>query len=371
MVTNDNRVEDLYPNDPSKLQGDFVPQGAFPEKLIPNRYWKRADAGPKLFPWRLRHFHSRLMPPRSAAKDACGIVALRGDAFLMDDQIALLRQQVSATEFLLKSLKTQLREAEERAASSGEGTDGSSVDPSLEANRHGPAQLGSNVDGNQPSSGHHSHQIQYEVPGYIQAAVDEDDYETNEQHDTPEDDLTDSSAAIELPSIELGTLYPTLERVKSAVFAHAISQGWTAGVYKRDRSRLLLRCRTSEDCPFHLRAEQYPDGAKICSPKTEHSCNFQPDQSHIPRSHASSLKFLRGQLPSIMNIDANTTSKEISDAIFQRFGTRVSVKQCQHLKVGPKRKRAPSVGTCGRCGGVGHNRVTCGRNEEPSQTPPD
>jgi ribosomal protein L23 len=113
------------------------------------------------------------------------------------------------------------------------------------------------------------------------------------------------------------------------------------------------------------------NGAKICALKPEHNCNFRPDQSHVIRAHATNLKFLRQELPTFMTVTEKTTAKEISEAIFQRFGTRVSTKQCRHLKATPKRKRTHTIGTCSTCGGTGHNRLTCGREVEQPLTPSD
>ena len=284
----------------------------------------------------------------------------------MDDQVKLLKQQVAAAEFLLRNLRTQLREAEERAASRrSEGDAGNVQDETT----------GGNVEGARPNpaaaeSGQRRMRNGTLFNNIAQAGGEGDELDASEDDDDEAPgETTEGASQFQLPSIEVGTVFPTLEDIKKAVTAHAISQGWTCGVNKRDKTRIVLRCRTGTSCPFHIRAEQYATGARICSLKPQHNCSFQPDQSHVPRSHASTLKFLRQQLPNIMTVDANTTAQEISDAIFQRFSTRVSVKQCRKLKAGPKRKRAPSMSTCGKCGGVGHNRTTCGRVSELQQTP--
>ena len=286
----------------------------------------------------------------------------------MDEQIKLLKQQVAAAEFLLRNLKAQLRDAEERAGTSRDGDDGSPPHDAGSSTVRTTDPGGGNVE----QHGANSERAQApnnrrEISGFLPIGGADDEPDGSDDDAPGEDENT--VPGFRLPSIEVGTVYPTLEEVKNAVTGHAISQGWTCGVYKRDKTRLLLRCRTGTECPFHLRAEQYAEGAKICSLKPEHNCSFQPDQSHVPRSHASSLRFLQRELPNFMTVDANTTAMEISDAIFQRFGTRVSIKQCRQLKPGPKRKRAASVATCGKCGAVGHNRKTCGRVTEHQQTP--
>ena len=283
-------------------------------------------------------------------------------------EVTLLRQQVNAADFLLRSLKTQLKEAEQRAASQQQNSTGNIQEgPGRRALHDAPQggnvehrvfHLAANVDGNAGLDFETGDGDREESGG-----SDDDD-------DIPSEDLVDSSTSFTLPSLGVGNIYPSLEDVKSAVVAHAISQGWTAKVDKRDKTRLVMKCRTGNDCPFHLRAEQYANGARIAAYKGEHSCEFQPDQSHIPRAHAASVKFLRQELPNFMTIDAGTTAKDIADAIYQRFGTRVSPKQCRTLRPGPRRKRLNTPGTCGSCGAIGHNRKTCGRSEEPVQTEP-
>ena len=276
----------------------------------------------------------------------------------MDNKVTLLRQQVAAAEILLRNLKSQLKEAEERAAS-GQGP-GTGANGQQDTNDRQTADHGGNIEQGLPGS-------ESQTGSNIEAEYNTlRDFQVGEIGESDDDAFGESEipSAFQLPAIDVGSIYPSLSDVKNAVTSHAISQGWTCGVNKRDKTRIVLRCRTGTDCPFHLRAEQYETGARICSLKAEHKCSFQPDQSHIRRSHASSLKFLQQQLPKFMTVDGNTTVKDISDAIFQRFGTRVDLKQCRKLMVAPRRKRTPSVGKCSSCGGLGHNRMTCGKHVE-------
>lgn len=296
----------------------------------------------------------------------------------MDEKLKVLRQEVAAAEFLLRNLKAQLREAEEQAVTA-QRSDGRPDSRNNPSSSNGRARVpGSNADKHGPHprgapDGEIVLQHELSPPPHPGAGGDDhdDDFEDDGIEDAPGEDDADTTSDFQLPTIEIGALYPSLEEVKKAVTAHAISQGWTCRVYKRDRTRLLMRCRTGADCPFHLRAEQYMNGAKICALKAEHNCNFHPDQSHVIRSHATNLKFLRQELPTFMAVTEKTTAKEISAAIFQRFGTRVSTKQCRHLKATPKRKRTHTIATCSTCGGTGHNRLTCGREVEQPLTPSD
>lgn len=295
----------------------------------------------------------------------------------MDEKLKILRQEVAAAEFLLRNLKAQLREAEEQAVGAQSLNNHAKVtrpNPSLSSNRPG-VPGGINIEGLAPNSrGAPDEEVrpQRDATSTPHAAAGDQEVEGDEDEDAPgEEDADINAADFQLPSIEVGAAYPTLEEVKKAVTAHAISQGWTSRVYKRDRTRLLMRCRTGADCPFHLRAEQYESGAKVCALKPDHNCNFRPDQSHVIRAHATNLRFLRRELPTFLTVTEKTTAREISDAIFQRFGTRVSAKQCRHLKTTPKRRRTQTLGTCSVCGGTGHNRLTCGRDMEQQPSPSD
>lgn len=296
----------------------------------------------------------------------------------MDEKLKLLRQQVAAAEFLLRNLKSQLRDAEEQAALQHAGDNRLHPRPDPSASTRPALPSGNLVDGhgliNSRRAADEEARPHSEATSNPHAGAGDHEADVDElDEDAPgeEDADVDIASDYQLPTIEVGTLYSSLEDVKKAVTSHAISQGWTARVYKRDRTRLLMRCRTGDDCPFHLRAEQYDHGAKICALKAEHNCNFTSDQSHVIRAHATNLKFLRQELPTFMNVTEKTTAKEISEAIYRRFGTRVSVKQCRHLKTTPKRKRIHSLGTCSICGGTGHNRLTCGRTTEQPASPPD
>jgi hypothetical protein len=277
----------------------------------------------------------------------------------MADRVEALRLQVSAAEFLLRSLQAQLRKAEEEVAVSqqGNGVQGqvagsNNITPDTGGNE-GTHDTGLNVVGES---------VLPQANGFPED-IDITDAGASEDEDAPNEPVDDSPQAFQLPPLEVGTMYPNLEEVKKATIAYAISQGWTCGVDKRDKTRLLLKCRTSPACPFFLRAEQYADAARIASYRPGHTCTFQPDQSHVPRAHTTQLRFMREQLPNFLTVTGSTTPQEICEAIYQRFGTRVSLKQCRSLCIGPKRYRTPSLGTCSVCGQVGHNKKTCSRTQ--------
>lgn len=290
----------------------------------------------------------------------------------MDARINVLREQVAAARFLLNSLQSQLHEAENEAAARRiqsnniQQTNRNQIATTQELT--GSA-LTNQHDGNPAVARSLHDHTEYVGPSLEDQSniLDQGNLtfiNDDEENDALGETILTQTSTFDLPSLEIGHIYPSLESVKAAARAHAVTQGWTCGVQKRDKTRILLKCRSDISCPFFVRAEVCENGARIVSYRPKHSCTFQIDQSHIPRGHAASLEYMRDQLPTFMEVTAETSAKEIGDAIFERFGTRVSVKQCQKLRSGPKRKRKPTMATCGRCGGVGHNVKTCGRTME-------
>lgn len=284
----------------------------------------------------------------------------------MSDKIEALRLQVHAAEFLLRSLQEQLKDAEQQATLQQQHDGEESGIALRDAEHHlttasggnGRA-IGTRLDINDDTAIEDA-----AFDGGDEGPSDFDNEDAPTEEDAPGESVDDAAPDLQLPPLEVGTMYPSLEEVKKATVAHAISQGWTCGVDKRDRTRLILKCRSDPACPFHLRAEQYETAARVVGYKPQHTCTFHTDQSHVPRGHVTKLKFLREQLPNFMTLNEKTTAQEICDAIYQRFGTRVSLKQCRGLQVGPRRKRAPAFAMCSTCGEIGHNKRSCGRVAE-------
>ncbi|KAK6391906.1 hypothetical protein LTR65_004030 [Meristemomyces frigidus] len=103
--------------------------------------------------------------------------------------------------------------------------------------------------------------------------------------------------------------------------------------------------------------EKCVEGVRIATSKLGHTCS---GSIHAPpkRHHTSRLRFLREEVPKLMDLTRETSTKDIQEAVFLRFGTRISLAQCSKVK-GPIRQRKPAFQGCGNCGEAGHNRQTC------------
>ncbi|TKA71658.1 hypothetical protein B0A55_05290 [Friedmanniomyces simplex] len=289
------------------------------------------------------------------------------------EEINSLRQHLSAAQFLVNTLQAQLQRAEEQYTAAQQfhilrlphntassqrdlggsgGRGGSNVDPSLQDD---PAETpDADIDGDS----------QQDTPLYGGAPGQVDDEECNPDQE-PDDSPQEQPEATEypipegmtLPDFTVKTIYPDLASVKTAAETHALAQGWTVATKKRDRSRIMLGCRKAPTCHYHVRAETCVDGARISAYKPTHTCINVPDAA--PKRHqVSALHFLREEVPKLMEVKPTTPSREIQEAVFQRFGTRVPLGQCIKLK-GRSRVKKVYVQGCSRCGVKGHNKLTC------------
>jgi hypothetical protein len=297
----------------------------------------------------------------------------------MMDEIASLRAQLSAAEFLCHTLRDKLIKAEEQYAAAQQyhnhripanpyvqhanaaHAPGTALEPSIRGGVDGAAQYGSGNDDvasgasiNQPTG----HETGEQIDENLVPAEDGGDEVVPAEYPVP--------TGTELPVLSVKTVYPSLGAVKDAVTVHALAQGWTVTTKKRDRIRIVMGCRQRVDCIYHLRAESCAGGARISSYKPAHTCHGA-DDSHVTRHPVSHLSFLRQEVPKLLVLDKGTTTEAIQEAVFQRFGTRISKAQCAKLK-GPSRQKRFAVQACGHCGVVGHNKLTCAALKDMTQS---
>lgn len=143
---------------------------------------------------------------------------------------------------------------------------------------------------------------------------------------------------------------------------------------RSESKRILLGCRSTEDCPFRIKARCSAGRWRITVLRNEHTCIGAPAAT---RSSASHLDFLRREIPKLMIVRKDSTGQQIVDVIKSHHGHEISLRQAQkvllELKnstpaqqkkikeqgvVVPKRSISKSA-RCGRCNGPGHNRRTC------------
>jgi len=307
------------------------------------------------------------------------------------EEIDSLRQQLAAAEFLASTLRGQLQRAEEQYAAAQQfhhhrmPSRGSSA-PEAAPNDQDVARLRnesrvSEHEGlerdlqstlnlpetpiHHPQSGAQNDAVGHPDAAYAGGGIDV--YLPGaEQSMHLLDDLPFQSAeypippGATLPDISMKRIFPDLSSVKAAVEAHALAQGWTAATKKRDRLRICMGCRSVPNCPFHVRAETCADGARISACKLLHICQAvvlgggpTPKRQQISR-----LKFLREEVPKLLELTPTTPTKDIQEAVFRRFGTRISLAQCSKLR-GPTRHKRPAAQGCSKCGVQGHNKQTC------------
>ena len=283
------------------------------------------------------------------------------------DEINSLRQQLGAAQFLANSLRTQLQRAEEAHAAAQpvqsrraprslpqggtlHNAPNGNIDPELARRQGTLSNDGTNSNAMETAHvGHHGPRQNSNRAGQ-ETESDTPPVAESGEYPVPE--------GMTLPSLTLKTIYPSLADVKLAVEAHAMAQGWTVSVKKRDRLRILTGCRKTPLCTYHARAETCAAGARISAYNPIHTCLNAPIPEVAKRQKISKLNFLREEVPKLMHIDQTTKPRNIQEMVFQHFGKRPTLAQCGKLKV-PKRTKRPQVQTCSQCGVVGHNKLTC------------
>ncbi|KAH9819389.1 zinc finger protein, CCHC-type [Teratosphaeria destructans] len=311
------------------------------------------------------------------------------------EEIDSLRQQLAAAEFLVTSLRSQLARAEAhyhhyhsgRVIISRSDTDVATTQAHAEqqcthqSDSHVPTprtqddiiqerafpteEIESRTAPQPYPQGH----IRRDPPDKRQAGISAD-----EQHEASGDDVEEIAAepaetiepaeypipeGMTLPNVSVKTIFPDLGTVKAAIEAYALAQGWTPATKKRDRLRICMGCRTAPNCTFHVRAETCVEGARISASKMAHTCQTAIAGGDVPkRHHVASLRFLRQEVPKFMEITKATPTKDIQDAVLERFGTKISLAQCSKLRGRIREKKSSQQG-CSNCGGHGHNKLTC------------
>ncbi|KAK5135474.1 hypothetical protein LTR08_005262 [Meristemomyces frigidus] len=296
------------------------------------------------------------------------------------EEINALRQQLAAAHFLANSLTAQLQRAEEQYAAAQQ-----FHHRHLLGNGASVLERGENLDGGREGANLGAAQGEDHgyLPDYEQSSTERPNQSLAEVlrgDDTPDRDQNEDDATAEehdtleypdpegttLPTLEVKQTYPTLGDVKATVESYALAQGWTARTKKRDRLRVFMGCRSTKTCPYDVRAEMRAEGARITRVRLGHTCctaiGSPGDPSMQPpppkRHHASRMRFLREEVPKLMELTSETPSKDIQEAVFQRFGTLIPIAQCTKLR-GPSRRKKPALQGCKKCGITGHNRLTC------------
>lgn len=178
-----------------------------------------------------------------------------------------------------------------------------------------------------------------------------------------------------MPPIVQGQIFPTLLHFKNALRDWAIERNWTPHILDSDSHRVRAGCRSSPDCPFRVRANYSVKrgDAKVTTCDDNHTCepfraNSDLGNPHqdIKRAETGKLKFLLEAVPKLMLVTLDTNIHEIIDAVAQKYGQKIPLRQAQKVKSAlTDRVKGP----CRHCHQLGHTRRHCPQLRDPAPGP--
>lgn len=164
-----------------------------------------------------------------------------------------------------------------------------------------------------------------------------------------------------MAAIVEGQIFPTLQAFKQALRDWAINSNFTPHILDSDSHRVRAGCRSSPDCPFRIRANysEKRGNAKVTTCDNVHNCVSISDHlvsQTIKRPEVGKLKFLIEAIPKLINIEEDVTVNIIQEAIENKYGQKIPLRQAQKVKraLGAKPK-----GPCRECRQMGHSKRTC------------
>lgn len=136
-------------------------------------------------------------------------------------------------------------------------------------------------------------------------------------------------------SIQIGSTWPSYDTLVEALRAEAIRDNWILWVYRRSKSQgtLILRCRKTLTCHFHLRArvesDDHSEKVVIRALRNSHTCTGAVNDN---RSPLNSMDFLKHEVPRLLTVTEGTPTKDIQDVMLRHFDHRLPLKQAQRIK---------------------------------------
>ena len=172
-----------------------------------------------------------------------------------------------------------------------------------------------------------------------------------------------------MPAIAEGQVFASLQVFKDALREWAIERNFTPHILDSDSHRVRAGCRSAPGCPFRIRANynEKRRTAKVTTVDDNHTCVSTSDQlvsQNIKRAEAGKLKFLLDAVPKLITVDRNTKTDVIIQAIENRYGQTISVRQAQKVKRELSRKLK---GPCRLCQSASHSRRDC--PQRPASAP--
>ncbi|MCJ1371761.1 hypothetical protein MMC20_002980 [Loxospora ochrophaea] len=164
-----------------------------------------------------------------------------------------------------------------------------------------------------------------------------------------------------MPSIKKGQKFPSLADFKKALLEWAVEKNFTPSILDSDARRVRAGCRSSPGCPFRIRANLVEERGycKVTTCEDVHTCTSTSGNQDIPRPAASKMKFLLDAVPKLLVVNRDTTTISIIEAVEQRYGQRIALRQAQKVK----QQLVPRPrGPCNYCGAPDHTSGSCPQN---------
>lgn len=130
----------------------------------------------------------------------------------------------------------------------------------------------------------------------------------------------------------LGLSFPDPLSLKAYVRNIAAREGWVVAIKKSDRVFQVIGCRSTPDCPYHIRTKQLQQGRwEVTVHKPRHTCQ-RGRKEGIARQPESYQTWLRENVPKHMNVNGDTPVGEIRALVKRVSGVEVPLASCQRLK---------------------------------------
>ena len=159
-----------------------------------------------------------------------------------------------------------------------------------------------------------------------------------------------------MPAIVENQEFPSLLAFKDALRTWAVEQNFTPHILDSDKQRVRAGCRSAPNCQFSIRVNfNAKDGvARVttCEPDHCHPLGEGVSQN-IKRAETARLKFLVPAVQELINVNVNTTTRQIAAAIEQKYSQQISFRQAQKVK------RAIVKRPCRHCRVYGHSGKHC------------
>jgi len=130
--------------------------------------------------------------------------------------------------------------------------------------------------------------------------------------------------------MHVGQVFESIDNFKEALRNWAIVDHFEYRWSFSDSQRCRAIC-VHKDCDFAVRCNAYPAQgcAKVTILVPDHHC---AGNAPLARAQASRLAWLEQVVPTVLKVDAKTTSQAIVDVVKLNFGQTIAAKQAQRVR---------------------------------------